>query len=67
MTHELFYYIDELKKEIISLKYAKYLVIVLCKLTSNKELIKHISYKVLNDLCYELINYKKFFSFNRNN
>ena len=52
MTHELFYYIDELKKEIISLKYAKYLVIILCKLTSNKELIKHISYKVLYDLCY---------------
>ena len=52
MTHELFYYIDELKKEIISLKYAKYLVIILSKLTSNKELIKHISYKVLYDLCY---------------
>ncbi len=52
MTHELFCCIDELKKEIISLKYAKYLVIILCKLTSNKEIIKHISYKVLYDLCY---------------
>ena len=57
ITHELFEYVDNLNSKIIPLKFAKYLVTILCKLTSNKELIIHISYKVLYDLCYELLNY----------
>ncbi len=57
ITHELFDCIDNLNNKIIPLKFAKYLVTILCKLTSNKELIIHISYKVLYDLCYELLNY----------
>ena len=57
-THELFFNpINKIKSKINSLKFTKYLVIILCKLTSNKELIIHISYKVLYDLCYELLNY----------
>ena len=57
ITHELFEYVDNLNNKIIPLKFAKYLVTILCKLTSNKELIIHISYKVLYDLCFELLNY----------
>ena len=57
ITHELFEYIDTLNNSINSLKFAKYLTTILCKITSNKELIIHISYKVLYDLCYELLNY----------
>ena len=58
ITHELFLdSIDKIENKIDSIKFAKYLVTVLCKLTSNKELIIHISYKVLYDLCYELLNY----------
>ena len=57
ITHELFDSLDSLNNKIIPLKFAKYLVTILCKLTSNKELIIHISYKVLYDLCYELLNY----------
>ena len=57
ITHDLFDCLDNLNNKIIPLKFAKYLVTILCKLTSNKELIIHISYKVLYDLCYELLNY----------
>ena len=57
ITHNLFDCIDNLNNKIIPLKFAKYLVTILCKLTSNKELIIHISYKVLYDLCFELLNY----------
>jgi hypothetical protein len=57
ITHELFDCLDNLNNKIIPLKFAKYLVTILCKLTSNKELIIHISYKVLYDLCFELLNY----------
>ena len=57
ITHELFDCIDNLNNKIMPLKFAKYLVTILCKLTSNKELIIHISYKVLYDLCFELLNY----------
>ena len=57
ITHELFESIDNLNNKIIPLKFAKYLTTILFKLTSNKELIFHISYKVLFDLCYELLNY----------
>ena len=53
ITHNLF----DVNDKIIPLKFAKYLVTILCKLTSNKELIIHISYKVLYDLCFELLNY----------
>ena len=42
IIHELFYSSD-LKQNI---KFTKYVVTILCKLTSNKELIIHISYKV---------------------
>ena len=57
ITHELFIHSKDMIKNNISLKITKYLVTVLCKLTTNKELIIHISYKVLYDLCYELLNY----------
>ena len=57
ITHELFDNIDNLNNKIIPLKFAKYLATILCKITSNKELIIHISYKVLYDLCFELLNY----------
>ena len=57
ITHELFLCIENLKKEIIPLKFVKYLVMILCKLTTNKEMIRHLTYKVLYDLCYELLNY----------
>ena len=56
ITHELFDCIDNLNNKVTPLKFPKYLVTILCKLTSNKELIIHISYKVLYDLCYELLN-----------
>ena len=54
ITHELF---DVDKIENISAKFAKYLVTILCKIASNKELITHITYKVLYDLTYELLKY----------
>ena len=57
ITHELFDSLENLNNKIMPLKFAKYIVTILCKLTSNKELIIHISYKVLYDLCYELLNY----------
>ena len=57
ITHELFENVDDLNNKIIPLKFAKYLATILCKITSNKELIIHISYKVLYDLCFELLNY----------
>ena len=57
ITHELFENIENLNNKIIPLKFAKYLTTILFKLTSNKEFIFHISYKVLFDLCYELLNY----------
>ena len=57
ITHELFENIDNLNNKIIPLKFAKYLATILCKITSNKEFIIHISYKVLYDLCFELLNY----------
>ena len=57
ITHELFECVENLNNKIIPLKFAKYLATILCKLTSNKELIIHISYKVLYDLCFELLNY----------
>ena len=57
ITHELFENIENLNNKIIPLKFAKYLATILCKITSNKEFIIHISYKVLYDLCFELLNY----------
>ena len=57
ITHELFENIDTLNNKIVPLKFTKYLTTILFKLTSNKEFIFHISYKVLFDLCYELLNY----------
>ena len=57
ITHELFESIDNLNNKNIRLKFAKYLATILCKITSNKELIIHISYKILYDLCFELLNY----------
>ena len=57
ITHELFIHSIDMIRNKIYLKFAKYLVTILCKLTANKELIIHISYKVLYDLCYELLNY----------
>ena len=54
ITHYLF---DEENIENISVKFAKYLVTILCKLAANKELISNLNYKVLNDLIYELLNY----------
>ena len=57
ITHELFESIDNLNNNNIQLKFAKYLATILCKITSNKELIIHISYKILYDLCFELLNY----------
>ena len=57
ITHELFENIENLNNKIIPLKFAKYLATILFKLTSNKELIFHISYKVLFDLCFEILNY----------
>ena len=57
ITHELFLNIENLSNKIIPLKFTKYLATILCKITSNKELIIHISYKVLYDLCFELLSY----------
>ena len=57
ITHELFENIENLNNKIIPLKFAKYLATILFKLTSNKELIFHISFKVLFDLCFEILNY----------
>ena len=54
ITHKLFEP-DNIRN--IPLKFAKYLVTILCKLTSNKELIMHISYKVLYELSIELLSY----------
>ena len=54
ITHDLF---DVENIENISAKFAKYLVTILCKIASNKELITHITYKVLYDLTYELLKY----------
>ena len=53
-THQVF---DVENIEDISAKFAKYLVTILCKIASNKELITHITYKVLFDLIYELLRY----------
>ena len=41
----------------IPVKFAKYLAIVLCKLTSNKELISNLNYEVLLDLSRQLLRY----------
>ena len=57
ISHRLFDSIDNLKNKVIELKFTKYLVTILYKLMSNKELIIHISYKVIYDLCYEFLNY----------
>ena len=54
ITHNLF---DAENIENISAKFAKYLVTILCKIAANKELITHMTYKVLNELIYELLNY----------
>ena len=54
ITHDLF---DVEKIENISVKFAKYLVTILCKIASNKELITHMTYKVLHDLTHELLKY----------
>ena len=54
ITHQIF---DVENIENISAKFAKYLVTILCKIASNKELITHITYKVLYDLIYELLKY----------
>ena len=54
ITHDIF---DVENIENISVKFAKYLVTILCKIASNKELITHITYKVLHDLTYELLKY----------
>ena len=54
ITHNLF---DVENIENISAKFAKYLVTILCKIASNKELITHMTYKVLHDLTYELLKY----------
>ena len=54
VSHKTFY-ITDLKD--IPTKFAKYLAIVFCKLASNKELISHLSYNVLVDICRELLNY----------
>lgn len=39
-----------------SIKFTKYLVIVLCKILNNKELIIHISYEILYDLSENLLS-----------
>lgn len=58
ITHELFLdSLDKIKNKINSLKLVKSLVVILCKLIENKEFIIHLSYNVLYDLCYELLNY----------
>ena len=54
IMHQLF---DVDNIENINVKFAKYLVTILCKIASNKELITHISYKVLHDLIHELLKY----------
>ena len=54
ITHNLF---DAENIENISAKFAKYLVTILCKIAANKELITHMTYKVLNELIYELLTY----------
>ena len=54
ITHDLF---DVENIENISVKFAKYLVTILCKIASNKELITHMTYKVLHDLTHELLKY----------
>jgi hypothetical protein len=41
----------------IPVKFAKYMAIVLCKLTSNKELISNLNYEVLLDLSRQLLKY----------
>ena len=56
IIYELFDRLDNLNNKKITLKFAKCLVIILCKLINNKELIILI-YKVLYDLCFELLNY----------
>jgi cytoskeleton-associated protein 5 len=54
ISHQLFF-VKDLKT--IPIKFAKYVSIVLCKLTSNKELISNLSYRVLLDLSRELLGY----------
>jgi cytoskeleton-associated protein 5 len=54
VSHQLFF-VKDLKT--IPIKFAKYLAIVLCKLSSNKELISNLSYEVLLGLSRELLGY----------
>ena len=54
VTHELFISSDI---NTIPVKFAKYISTVILKITSNKELISNISYKVLYDFTNELLNY----------
>ena len=54
VSHKLFYMKD---LNSIPIKFAKYLAIVFCKLASNKELISHLSYNILLDICRELMRY----------
>ena len=54
VSHELFINSD---LQTISIKLAKYLSIVLCKIASNKELISKISYNILYKLSIELLSY----------
>ena len=54
VSHKIFY-MKDLKS--IPIKLAKYLAIVFCKLASNKELISHLSYDILLDICRELMRY----------
>ena len=54
VTHELFISSDIFS---IPIKFAKYLATVLLKITSNKELISKISYKILYNLTIELLSY----------
>jgi hypothetical protein len=54
VADELFL-VEDLKT--IPVKFAKYLAIVLCKLTSNKELISNLNYEVLLDLSRQLLRY----------
>ena len=40
----------------IPIKFSKYFVIVLCKITTNKELMSHVSYEILYDLSENLLS-----------
>ena len=54
VTHE-FLSTDDFEK--IPLKFAKYVSTVLCKIAINKELISKLSFKMIYELCAELLNY----------